>query len=283
MNVNMKSKLYIIFSVIILLILIPGCSGKGSRVENIPIFLYHSVKPSLEKGDSESMVVTTENFEMDLKYLRDNGYTSIDLATLIDAYNDPKVKLPKKPFVITFDDGYSNNYEYAYPLLKEYNTKAVIHTIVWSVGRDRFILNDDPITPHFTWEEGKEMVASGLIELGSHTFDMHSPAGISYGYEQECGFGLEPIKGENDEEYYQRIYRDIEKSKALMEENMGIVVSSFAYPYGKYNDIVIDVLKDLDFKIAFILDSNEANASIFEVKRINIGNDLRLSEILTKD
>lgn len=279
---NYKEKLYIIILILTLLILVSSCNLINPQDQDIPIFLYHSVKPELEEGDSGSMVVTTENFENDLKYLSENGYTSIDLDTLIDSYNNPKAKLPKKPFVITFDDGYLNNYQHAYPLLQKYNTKAIMHTIVWSVGRDSFVLNDDPITPHFTWDQAREMIDSGLIELGSHSFDMHSPAGISYGYEEDCGLGLAPMEGESNSEYYDRIYKDIERSNLIMEENLGIKVNAFAYPYGIYNDTVIDVVKDLGFKLAFIIDSDEPSKSIFEMRRISIGNNLRLSEVLGK-
>lgn len=282
----MGGKIKIIFTILIItcLVLLSGCSLliKGEE-KDIPIFLYHSVKPKFEENDGQDMVVTSAKFEEDLKFLKDNGYTSIDLKTLIDYKNNSRTKLPKKPFVITFDDGYLNNYEYAYPLLKQYNTKAVIYTIVWSVGRDKFILNDGPITPHFTWEQGKEMIESGLIELGSHTFDMHNTSGLSYGYEQDCGFGLEPMDGESTEDHYRRIYKDIEKSKVIMEENLGESINTIAYPYGKYNDTVIQVIKDLGFELGFIVEDDGPDKSIFEIKRIPVRNDKKMKDILITD
>lgn len=276
----MKRKSILIIMVIIFNLL-SGCSNnKIQEAGHIPIFLYHVVKPEIEEGDNLEMVVTTEDFEADLKYLKDNGYNSIDLKTLKDFHEDPSVKLPKKPFVITFDDGYLNNYEYAYPLLKEYDTQAVIYTIVWSVGRDKFILNDNNIIPHFTWEQGKEMVESGIIELGSHTYDLHNPEGLSYGHEIPCGYGIDKMEGENQEDYYNRIYEDIKRSKDLMEENLGIKINSFAYPYGIYNDRVIEILKDLNFETAFITESDEENNSIFEMKRKSINSGIRVADIL---
>lgn len=282
----MGGKIKMIFTILIItcLVLLSGCSLliKGEE-KDIPIFLYHSVKPKFEENDGQDMVVTSAKFEEDLKFLKDNGYTSIDLKTLIDYKNNSRTKLPKKPFVITFDDGYLNNYEYAYPLLKQYNTKAVIYTIVWSVGRDKFILNDGPITPHFTWEQGKEMIDSGLIELGSHTFDMHNPIGLSYGYGQICGLGLESMENESKEEYYARIYADIEKSKTLMEENLGTKINTIAYPYGKYNDTILKVIKDLGIELGFIAEGEGPNESIFEIKRIIVPNNKKISELLITD
>ena len=273
----------ILFLIIVSLTLSLGCSNlKASKLRDIPVFLYHIVKLELQEGDNPEMVVTTEDFERDLKFLKDNGYTSIDLKTLKAHYEGEDVKLPKKPFLITFDDGYLSNYEYAYPLLKEYDTGAVIYTIVWSVGRDKFILNDKDIIPHFTWQQAKEMVESGLIELGSHSYDLHNPGGPSYGHEVASGYGVEIMEGESQEDYYNRIYQDIEKSKIIMEENLGLAVTSFAYPYGIYNDQVVQILKDLNFETAFITESEEADKSIYEMKRKSVNNGIRVSDLLTK-
>jgi len=281
---NNKVKMVFIICIIVFVALIVGCSSIiEAEPIDIPIFLYHSVRPELGENEGQDMVVTSTKFEEDLKYLKDNGYTSIDLKTLINYKNNPRTKLPKKPFMITFDDGYLNNYKYAYPLLKEYNTKAVIYTIVWSVGRDTFILKDEPLNPHFSWDQGREMIQSGLIQLGSHTFDMHNSPGVSYGYEDICGLGLEPIDGENEEDHYKRIYSDLEKSKALMEENLGVGIDTIAYPYGKYNDTVIQVVKDLGFKLGFIVEDDGPDKSIFEIKRIPVRNDKKMQDILITD
>lgn len=275
-------KRYILILMAIMFNFLSGCSQNEKQARDIPVFLYHIVKPELVEGDNPEMVVTTEDFEKDLKYLKDNGYTSIDLKTLKAYYEDPSVTLPEKPFLITFDDGYLNNYEYAYPLLKEYDTRAIIYTIVWSVGRDKFILNDNSIIPHFTWEQGREMIESGLIELGSHTYDLHNPEGLSYGHEIPCGYGVEKMDGEDQDDHYDRIYKDIKKSKDLMEENLGVEINSFAYPYGIYNDTVIKVLKDLNFETAFITANDEKDKSIFEMRRHSVSNGIRIANIFEK-
>ncbi len=274
-------KKFIIILIILLIAFSSGCSRLP--LENIPVLLYHSIKEEMEENDSLSMVVTASKFENDLKYLKEKGYKPISLDDLARAYEDPKYKLPKKPILITFDDGYRDNYDIAFPILKEYNMKASIFTIVWSVGRDSFVLNDKPIIPHFSWDQGREMVESGLIDLGSHTFDMHSPEGLSYGYETPCGLGLDQIKGESDEDYYARIYEDIKKSKDIMEENLGHQVNYLAYPYGVYNDTVISILEDLGFRLAFVIDSEEASKSRYEIVRISVTNGLNLQDVLDEN
>ena len=272
---------YILAVILVFLLLTTGCN-RVVDVSNIPVLLYHSIKPELTDGDSPNMVVSSENFEKDLIYLKEKGYSTISLLELIEVYNNPKAKLPKKPILITFDDGYTDNYDYAYPLLKKHKSKASIFTIVWSVGRDKFVLNDKAINPHFTWEEGKEMIESGFIELGSHTFDMHSPQGLSYGYENPCGLGLSQMDGESEEDYYDRILEDMIKSKDIMEANLGVEINALAYPYGLYNDLVIKALEESGFKLGFIVDSDQPSKSNFEIRRFSISNDLRVSDILDK-
>lgn len=247
---------------------------------DIPILLYHSVIPKLEEEHSRSMVVSEVNFEKDLKYLKENGYETISLEQMEDYYLGEEIQLPEKPIVITFDDGYLNNYEYAYPLLRKYDTKAVIYLIGWSVGRDTFIDSDKEITPHFNWEQAREMYESGLIQFGSHTFDLHNEQGFSYGYGKEVGFGLAIMDDESDEEYKTRVEEDLKKSKIMIEEEIGQEVTSIAYPYGEYNKTLIDMLEELGFKSGLITESDQESKSPFTIRRQTITEDRRISDIL---
>ena len=92
----------------------------------MPILMYHSVCES--GGKQSKFVVSSDAVEEDLKYITENGYTPISSADLI-AYVNGDAELPQKPVMLTFDDGYYNNYCYVYPLLKKYNAKAVISII----------------------------------------------------------------------------------------------------------------------------------------------------------
>lgn len=87
----------------------------------LPIIMYHSM---LRNGSGE-YTISPETFEEDLRYLKDNGYTTIYMQDLLD-YINKQVPLPEKPIMLTFDDGYYNNYLYAYPLAKKYESKIVI-------------------------------------------------------------------------------------------------------------------------------------------------------------
>jgi len=95
-------------------------------------------------------------------------FLSVALHITICQYKtNPQYKLPKKPLLITIDDGYANNYSLAYPILKEKGLRATIYIITSYRGKQ------PGVTRHFTWAEAKEMYDSGVINIESHTHDLH--------------------------------------------------------------------------------------------------------------
>ena len=139
----------------------------------VPVLMYHHIS---EEGN-DSTELSPEAFEAQIAALAEAGYTAVfpeDLA----AYVREGKELPEKPIVITFDDGYLSNYEYAYPILKKYGMVATIFVIGSTVGdTEHYKDTDYPITPHFSCEQAKEMVDSGVISIQSHTYDMHQWGG----------------------------------------------------------------------------------------------------------
>ena len=87
----------------------------------IPVLLYHNFVNTVPDNDPDNFnyINTPQSFEENIKVLIENGYTIISMQELNDAYN-LKTELPSKPILITFDDGYYSNYEYIYPILKQY-------------------------------------------------------------------------------------------------------------------------------------------------------------------
>lgn len=105
--------------------------------------------------------MTPALFEAQIAALAQAGYTAVfpdDLA----AYVNQGKALPDKPIVITFDDGYLSNYEYAWPILEKYGMVATIFMVGATTGNTEHYKDTAyPITPHFSYEQGAEMVASG--------------------------------------------------------------------------------------------------------------------------
>ena len=120
----------VIFLILLILptTLLLYCNASIEKEEGIrlPIIMYHSLLK--EKSRSGKYTITPDTLKQDLEYIKSNGYTTINMEELINyVYNDGT--LPEKPIIITFDDGYYNNFGYAIPILKELNMKAIISIV----------------------------------------------------------------------------------------------------------------------------------------------------------
>ncbi|MGL6173077.1 MAG: polysaccharide deacetylase family protein [Cellulosilyticaceae bacterium] len=159
----------------------------------IPVLMYH--KFLKEVGPEEqSIAVATDLFEKHIQRLKKEGYTPINFKQLQD-YFKGVAGLPNKPIIITADDGYLCNYEEAYPILKKYQVPATFFVATEYMGVQSF-------NSHFTWDEAKEMEASGLVDIQSHSH-RHKPMNklteLEVEYEMNTSFALiEKYLGKRD-------------------------------------------------------------------------------------
>ena len=181
---------------------------QNSKPQPLYILMYHHIVP--DGVNCNDWTVTESHFRADLQWLSDNGYTTILPSQLTD-----NTRLPKKTVLITFDDGYASNYELAFPILEEFQAKAVISLITRRI--------EDHHPDFLTWDMCRDLAASGLIEFGSHTHDSHSAQTR----------GIRRLEGETQREYEARIFPDIQTSIDLMKEHIGVIPTFFAYPHGE--------------------------------------------------
>ena len=134
---------------------------------DVPVLMWHN----LAEESSGDMTISVDTFRAQIEALHEAGFKTVSLQQLYD-YVHFGTELPEKPIVLTFDDGYFSNYEYAFPILQEYDMQATIFAIGVSVGKDTYKDTDHAMTPHFGVDEAREMVASGLISVQSHTYDI---------------------------------------------------------------------------------------------------------------
>ncbi len=193
----------------------------------VPVLVYHDIAAGGEEGATASLL------EDQLRALRDAGYTSVTFEDLKD-YVSKGIALPEKSVVITFDDGYRSNYEYAYPLLEKYGMKATIFVIGVSVGHKEFYKDTrNPITPHFDEAEMAEMSDSGVISIQSHTYDMHQWA--PYEGEGPVREAVKRLDGESEEAFVEALWEDFDRSRREIEAVTGKTVDVLAYPSGEYS------------------------------------------------
>jgi len=227
----------------------------------IPILMYHHLTYDSEQWNSSN--ISPDQFKKEMLYLKALGYSTINFEDYIEFKENGK-KLPNNPIIITFDDGYYSNYEYAYPILKELNMKATISIIGWSVGREYDKDNLTPISRHFSWKQAKEMYDSGLIDIQNHSYDLHSNSN----YKKSA----DKLPTETQAQYVKRFKEDTLKTKKLIESNLKNKVIVYTYPLGIYNDTTEKILKELGFKVSLTTENgvSDFNNGLYLLKRINM-------------
>jgi len=187
--------------------------------KKISILLYHSI--GLNNAQSN---VTPNQFEMQMEYLRKN-YTVVSLDEIISFIKEGK-SLPKKPVAITFDDGYQNVYQNAYPLLKKYRLPATIFITTGYVQK-KMPLNQIQLRM-LSWTEIKKM-SNNNVTIGAHTITHPNLEQVD----------LETAK------------KEILESREEIEANIGKKVKYFSSPYGRENEEIANLVKSMGFTYAF--------------------------------
>ncbi len=209
--------------------------GEGGVL--LPILMYHGVTEDPKRIGT--FVISSKMLEEDLSYIQKEGYQTVTVDEVIRFVKNGE-PLPPKPIILTFDDGYYNNYCYAYPLLKKYNMKAVIspigkYTDIYSESD-----NKNPAYAHITWDEIREMMASGLVEFQNHSYDLHQQAGGRTGAKKK--------NGETVAAYGKVLENDLMIWQEKMEENTGYSPTTFTYPFGGISEASYDILERLGFQ-----------------------------------
>jgi len=205
--------------------------------------MYHDFRP--EAVDGNDAIISVETFRYHIYTLYNAGFQSVTFCDLI-AFVDYGTPLPPKPMVITIDDGYRSNLEFAAPILQEFGMTAIINIIGISRGRDTYRHTDIPIIPHFTWEEVRPWVELGVIQIGHHSYDMHRWHRNPY---EPWRYGVLPMEGESDEEHRKALKADFEKLQHIITNELGTDVLVFAYPYGHYNAQTEEILQELGIRV----------------------------------
>lgn len=220
-----------------------AAESKKEIVLNVPILMYHYVEDVTDGRDTlrRSMATRPVFFEEQLRYLKNAGYTAITLSDLRAALMG-EGRIPEKSVILTFDDGYRDFYTDAYPLLKKYKIKSINYIIVNHIGR----------SGNLTEAMIREMLDSGLVEIGCHTLDHdYLPKDT-------------PVQAR----------KEIFDCKSQLEARFGVKVSSFAYPGGYYNQSVINLVKEAGFETAVDTVPGVMHSldDVYTLKRLRTGN-----------
>jgi peptidoglycan/xylan/chitin deacetylase (PgdA/CDA1 family) len=203
----------------------------------VPIIMYHSIlKDDSMHGKYVASPIDVEN---DILYLKQQGYKAVFVNDLI-MYVNYGGELPEKPVILTFDDGYYNNFTYVYPILEKYDFKATF-SVVGSYTTEASESGDEP-NPNYSymrWCDIEQMRDSGYAEICNHSFDMHSTT---------LRNGVTRMTGESYEDFRSVFLRDIFKLQDLCFENCDFRPNVFTYPFGACDESSIRLVKNCGFE-----------------------------------
>lgn len=209
---------------------------------NLPTLMYHHVEPeeNAKKYKRTGLDVPPEMFRKQMEYLKNKGYALVTPEDLI-AFFDNGTPLPSKPVILTFDDGYVDIGDEAFPIMQSLGIKGTLYIPTGLMENFDYL----------TWAKIDEMKSSGLINFGNHTWSH-----LNVGSNRD------------------RVKTEIARADNQLAEKGLNVVKTFAYPYGIENDFTVGLLKEMKYKLAFTTVHGRimCKEQRFSLPRIRIGN-----------
>lgn len=204
----------------------------------VPILMYHQVLPEVKY--KYRLGVSVNTLERQMRFLKQHRYNIITVKELAGLIRGKK-KVPPRTICITFDDGYRDNYTYAFPILKKYGIPATFFVIVEEIGNAQ----------KFGWGEINQMQESGVVEIASHAM------------------GPEPLVNITAED---EVKRQIFESKRILEEKLGREAAVFSYPEGRFNSKIRQWVIEAGYKAAVATSPgrNYPSNDIFALKRLRV-------------
>ena len=247
---------------------------------------YHDVQDKIVSKDI--MTITTDELTSHFKWIKENNYHPISLDDILAAKRGEKA-LPKNAVLLTFDDGYESFYTRIYPLLKLYNFPAVFGLVThWlnapEGGNFTYGSKERSRDMLLTWKEIKEMVDSGLVEMGSHSHNSHygilaNPQGNTQPKYTSLHFDKTTKSYEEQEAYIKRVEADIKESSDELYKHTGVRPRSIIWPYGSYNKITQKIAKKYGMEITLTLDDGVNTLDdLTQIKRVLISNDIKFQD-----
>ncbi len=205
-----------------------------------PILMYHNIRDS-KLIDYYS--VSPRIFKRQMQWLKDNGYRTVSYRQFMETLTGYS-NLPGKSVVISFDDGYRNQYDSAFPILKEYGFTAIFFPYTRDIDKKNF----------FTWDMIAEMKAAGM-EIGSHSVNHKRLTKLTR----------------------EQIMYEAAESKRILENQLGDSVDFFAYPYGLYNLDTVEAVKLAGYMSAATVrpfNYSDKKDGLYFVPRVRVENNL---------
>lgn len=270
-----------------LLLLAAAAPARAGSGEELTVLSYHEVvDPALAL--QPAYAVTPTDFVRQMDWLRNHGYRFVTVGDVIASRQGGK-RLPERAVLITFDDGYQSVWDNAWPILKQFRIPAVI-AVVGSWLEEKGTVDFDgktlPRERLLSWEELREMSESGLVEVGSHSFDLHrgvlgNPQGNMEPATTTRRWIAEERRYEDEAAYRKRVRADLERNRDLVRRRTGKAPRVISWPYGRYNTPTREIAEKLGMPVGLTLDdgANVHDTPLWGLRRILVERAMSLWDL----
>jgi biofilm PGA synthesis lipoprotein PgaB len=274
-----------------LFVLLMACfPAAGLAANSYRVLCYHDVQEDV-RVVPDPFAVDTAQLVSQFAWLKENGFHVIGLDDVIAAH-EGKRALPDKAVLLTFDDGFRSAYTRVLPLLKLFNYHAVValsgHWLdAPAGGKVEYDGKEVPRSQFLSWDQISEMTASGLVEVASHSYDLHRgvtanpqgnlmPAAVAYRFEAGSGY-------EDERAHAARIRADLARNSALIKSKTGRAPRVMVWPYGRDSGQAIEIAREAGMPFAMNLDGgiNDFKGDLSRIRRDVITNNLALNDFIT--
>lgn len=222
------------------------------QAHRVPVLMYHHLLPEAEYDGSSGTIISAEAFAEQMEYLFANGYRTVTLEDLYLFITGQK-ELPPKSVVLTFDDGYASNYDYACPRMKQFHFRAVQFPLTACIEKTTCWV------PRMTWEMMAD--SADVFEFHSHSHNLHYYIG-----DRQALLAVSP----------EQALEDLRHSRELLD------CFAFAYPFGAFNEETIKMLKDTGYKMAFTIRPGYVypGDDLYRLKRLGVYPETKLEDFI---
>ncbi len=220
---------------------LPASAPAHEKKLLLPILVYHIVRPSYPSDSAavRAIAVTPQTFDAQMEYLKSTGYHVVLFSDLED-YFAGSAPLPSRPVILSFDDGWSDQFTYAFPILQKYKYRATFFVFTNAIGHKGFL----------TWDNLHTLVSGGMA-IGDHT--------RSHPY-------LTRLTSAS------KLWDEINGSKQLLDQRLGISTHEFAYPFGRYDPAIVSLVRKAGYRSARgdFYSGEQSGDRLFELSAINV-------------
>ncbi len=258
------------------------------------VLCYHDIRDAFastraERPDPEA--TDTSDLVAQFSWLHDRGYVSVTLDQVLAARSGGPA-LPAKAILLTFDDGYRSLYTKVFPLLRVFGFHAVAGLVTsWmevpADGRVAYGEQGLPRDAFVTWDQVREMEASGLIEVASHTDDLHhglfaNPQGAMLPAAVARRYDPASAAYETESQYRARLQEDLARSRIILQERLHRAPRAVIWPYGEYNAIAAETAIGLGMPIGFNLElgDNEPGRALQALRRTQLQSTTTIADLI---